>query len=122
VLLPTVEASAIKPAGTAPAGIGASHPDAEVHSHGPVMRTEPHLQDPDLPPNTHLFFGVYFCMTGLHAIHVIVGMFVIGWLIIASIRGRFSSQYYTPVDLGGLYWHIVDLIWIFLFPLFYIIH
>jgi cytochrome c oxidase subunit 3 len=75
-----------------------------------------------MPPNTHQFFGVYFCMTGLHAVHVIVGMIVIGWLIFRGTRGDFSSEYYTPVDLGGLYWHIVDLVWIFLFPLFYIIH
>ena len=61
-------------------------------------------------------------MTGLHALHVIVGMGVIVWLLIASLRGRFGSHYFTPVDLGGLYWHLVDVIWIFLFPLLYLIH
>ncbi len=123
---PPVEATVIKRAPGGPSGVVAGVTDegapVESHSHGPVMRTGAHLEDPALPPNTHLFFGVYFAMTGLHAIHVIVGMIVIGWLIVGSIRGQFSSQYYTPVDLVGLYWHIVDLIWIFLFPLFYIIH
>jgi cytochrome c oxidase subunit 3 len=53
---------------------------------------------------------------------VLVGMIVIGWLIVRSLKGHFGVQYYTPVDLGGLYWHLVDLIWIFLFPLLYLIH
>ena len=50
-----------------------------------------------------------------------MGIIVMTWLLIGAIRGRFNAQYFTPVDLGGLYWHIVDLIWIFLFPLFYLI-
>ena len=66
------------------------------------------------------FFGVYFVMTGLHGIHVIVGMGIIAWLFLTA--GRYSPEYFTPVDLGGLYWHLVDLIWIFLFPLLYLIH
>ncbi|MFN4243263.1 MAG: cytochrome c oxidase subunit 3 [Tepidisphaerales bacterium] len=66
------------------------------------------------------FFGVYFVMTGLHGLHVLVGMAIIAWLFLTS--GRYSPEYYTPVDLGGLYWHLVDLIWIFLFPLLYLIH
>jgi cytochrome c oxidase subunit 3 len=70
----------------------------------------------------HQFFAIYYAMTGLHGVHVVVGMIVIGWLIIRASRGEFTSAYYTPVDLGGLYWHIVDLVWIFLFPLFYLIH
>lgn len=66
------------------------------------------------------FFGVYFIMTGLHGIHVLVGMGILAWLFFTA--GRYSPAYYTPVDLGGLYWHLVDLIWIFLFPLLYLIH
>jgi cytochrome c oxidase subunit 3 len=68
------------------------------------------------------FFSVYFLMTGLHGIHVIVGMGLITWLLIRALRKDFSSEYFTPVDLIGLYWHLVDLIWIFLFPLLYLIH
>ncbi|MDF1544285.1 MAG: cytochrome c oxidase subunit 3 family protein [bacterium] len=71
--------------------------------------------------NPHIFFSVYFLMTGLHGIHVIAGMSIIGWLIVKTSRNRFSSQYYTPVEMTGLYWHLVDLIWIFLFPMFYLI-
>ena len=68
------------------------------------------------------FFSCYFLMTGLHGIHVIVGMALITWVLIRSLRGDFNEKYYTPVDLVGLYWHLVDMIWIFLFPLLYLIH
>ncbi|HOX24692.1 MAG TPA: cytochrome c oxidase subunit 3 family protein [Candidatus Krumholzibacteria bacterium] len=75
-----------------------------------------------IPRNVHIFFGIYFVMTGLHGIHVIAGMVVIGWLLRRAVRSDFGSRNYTAVDLGGLYWHLVDLIWIFLFPLLYLIH
>ena len=65
--------------------------------------------------------GIYFLMTGLHGIHVLAGMGVMAWLLVRTLLGHFSAEYFTPVDLGGLYWHVVDLIWIFLFPLFYLI-
>ncbi len=68
------------------------------------------------------FFQIYFCMTGLHGIHVLVGMGLIGWILLRAIRGDFGPGYFAPVDLVGLYWHLVDLIWIFLFPLLYLIH
>ncbi len=74
------------------------------------------------PSNVHIFFGIYFLMTGLHALHVIAGMTVIGWVLARSLRGHFTGGYFTPVDLVGLYWHLVDLIWIYLFPLLYLIH
>ena len=73
------------------------------------------------PHNVNLFFSVYFGMTGLHAIHVLAGVIVLVWLMIRSARGAFGPQYYTPIELGALYWHLVDLIWIFLFPLLYLI-
>ena len=69
----------------------------------------------------HLFFGIYFCLTGLHAIHVFVGMGLIIWLYIKNERNHFSPNYYTPLEIVGLYWHLVDIIWIFLFPLLYLI-
>lgn len=77
---------------------------------------------PDTPHNVHIFFGIYFAMTGLHALHVLAGMVVLAWLLVRSIKGHFHSGYFTPVDFGGLYWHLVDMIWIFLFPLLYLIH
>lgn len=80
----------------------------------------------DLPQKekerVHIFFQIYFLMTGLHGIHVLVGMGIITWLLFKSARGAFGPAYFTPVDIGGLYWHLVDLIWIFLFPLLYLIH
>ncbi len=69
----------------------------------------------------HIFFGLYFFATGLHGLHVLVGMGLIAWIIWRAQKGHFHAQYYTPVELVGLYWHLVDLIWIFLFPLFYLI-
>lgn len=71
--------------------------------------------------NPHIFFSAYFLMTGLHGIHVLGGMGLILWLIIKTAKNRFSPSYYTPIEMTGLYWHLVDLIWIFLFPLFYLI-
>lgn len=72
--------------------------------------------------NVQTFFGVYFGMTGLHALHVIAGMIAIAWILVLAAKGRYSADYFTPVPMVGLYWHVVDLIWIYLFPLFYLIH
>lgn len=68
------------------------------------------------------FFSVYFCMTGLHAIHIIGGMIAISWLIVRTVHGAFTTYYFGAVDFVGLYWHLVDLIWIYLFPLLYLIN
>lgn len=75
----------------------------------------------DAPRNTQIFFGIYYMMTGLHGFHILFGMVAIGWLLFRSIRGDFSREYFGPVDYVGLYWHLVDLIWIYLFPLLYLI-
>jgi cytochrome c oxidase subunit 3 len=77
---------------------------------------------PPEPENMQVFFGIYFLMTGLHGIHVLAGMAVLAGLLVLSLRGAYGAAYFTPVELGGLYWHLVDLIWIFLFPLLYLIH
>ena len=71
--------------------------------------------------NPHIFFSIYFAMTGLHALHIIGGMAVISFMFYRTSKGEFSSEYYTPLELTGLYWHLVDLIWIYLFPLLYLI-
>jgi cytochrome c oxidase subunit 3 len=68
-----------------------------------------------------LFFSLYFAMTGLHALHMVVGAGILSWLLYHAVRGRFTAEYMTPVDIAGLYWHFVDIIWIFLFPLLYLI-
>lgn len=71
--------------------------------------------------NPHIFFGIYFAMTGLHGIHVIIGILAITWVLRKTLKNEFSNQYYTPMEMTGLYWHLVDMIWIFLFPLLYLI-
>ena len=67
------------------------------------------------------YFGLYYCMTGLHGLHVIIGMGILAWVLKKSRANRFSANYYTPVEVGALYWHLVDLIWIYLFPLLYLV-
>lgn len=71
--------------------------------------------------NLGMYFGFYFCMTGLHGIHVLLGMGLIAWVLIRNLRGDFDSHFYTPVEGVGIFWHIIDLIWIFLFPLLYLV-
>jgi len=71
--------------------------------------------------HAQLFFSIYFAMTGLHALHMVIGVGILLNLIRQANAGRFSASYYTPVDVAGLYWHFVDVIWIFLFPLLYLI-
>ena len=144
----TAEPSVVKPSGTGPGGLTTNEFDqdraefsvflppsvietledqkpelefAEHHTPGEEPHLPHPLQDPNRPPNAQKFFTIYFLMTGLHGIHVILGGFLILWLLFLTLRGRFHAGYYTPIDLGGLYWHIVDVIWIFLFPLFYLI-
>ena len=68
------------------------------------------------------FFSIYFCLTGLHGIHVMAGMVLLSWLILRGMRGDFGPENFNAVDFGALYWHIVDLVWIFLFPLLYLIN
>jgi cytochrome c oxidase subunit 3 len=79
-----------------------------------------HFHGPD-PINAQLFFSLYFAMTGLHALHMIIGAGLLLVLIVRSWQGMFNRYYYTPVEMVGLYWHFVDLIWIFLFPLLYLL-
>jgi cytochrome c oxidase subunit III len=77
----------------------------------------------ELPANFHpaVFFGVYFVMTATHGLHVVIGMGVMLWLLLKASRNEFSSQNYIAIENTGLYWHLVDLIWIFLFPLLYLV-
>jgi cytochrome c oxidase subunit 3 len=68
-----------------------------------------------------LFFGLYFVMTGLHGLHVLIGMIVFAFILVFMIRDKVTPDNYVKLENAGLYWHLVDLIWIFLFPLFYLI-
>lgn len=79
-----------------------------------------------LPPGTttqqvQMFYWIYFAMTGVHALHMIIGIGVISVLVYHAYRGRYTPEYHAPVELTGLYWHFVDIIWIFLFPLLYLL-
>lgn len=110
------DAAKIVPRSNGPAGV--SEERASDH--------RAHITFAELAPRDQVrvntFFSIYFMMTGLHGVHVLVGMGLILWVLVKGASGIFGPQYYTPVDLVGLYWHLVDLIWIFLFPLLYLIH
>lgn len=81
-----------------------------------------HTSRSDIDPrHVELYFGFYFAMTGMHALHMVIGFGVLTTIAAAAQRRRFSSEYYTPVELTGLYWHFVDIVWVFLFPLLYVI-
>jgi cytochrome c oxidase subunit 3 len=86
----------------------------EAEGHGQVMNA-------DIARHTELFFSLYFAMTGLHALHMIIGIPILAWVAWRASRGEFSSHYDSPVEITGLYWHFVDIVWIFLFPLLYLI-
>ncbi len=73
------------------------------------------------PAHVQLFFCMYFAMTGLHASHVTIGIGLLAVMAFRASKGAFTPQYYTPIEISGLYWHFVDLVWIFLFPLYYLI-
>ena len=77
--------------------------------------------DASLARPAEIFFSFYFAMTGMHAVHMIIGIGLLTALIVQARRGRFSAFYHTPVELTGLYWHFVDIVWIFLFPLLYLL-
>jgi cytochrome c oxidase subunit 3 len=68
-----------------------------------------------------MFYWIYFAMTGMHALHMIIGAGILITILILAWRGRFSPEYHSPVEITGLYWHFVDIVWIFLFPLLYLL-
>jgi cytochrome c oxidase subunit 3 len=110
-----VEQSLIPRAALGDTGVSAEWARRGRHGVAPEERSGPE------PANTHIFFSIYFLMTGLHGIHVLVGMGLIAWVLLRARRGEFGPAYFSPVDFVGLYWHVVDLVWIFLFPLLYLI-
>lgn len=89
------------------------------HNHVPGANFE--FTEGTDPVHTQIFFSLYFCMTGLHALHMIIGVGLLSWLVFNSWKGRYSAEYYSPVENCGLYWHFVDIVWIFLFPFLYLI-
>ena len=79
-----------------------------------------HFEGPHAP-QVQIFFSLYFALTGLHALHMIIGFVLLSVIAWMSWKGRFTAEWYTPVELSGLYWHFVDIVWIFLFPLLYLV-
>jgi cytochrome c oxidase subunit 3 len=77
---------------------------------------------PDMAQKTQIFFFLYFAMTGMHALHMVIGIGLLFWLTWRAHRGEFSSGYVAPIENFGLYWHFVDIVWLFLFPLLYLIN
>jgi len=117
----TADAAQIRPLSAGPAGIAPQYflpPQPDNTDKTPTFEQ----LSPADQKEVSTFFSIYFLMTGLHGVHVVVGMGLISWILIRALKHEFSSEYFTPVDLVGLYWHLVDLIWIFLFPLLYLIH
>jgi cytochrome c oxidase subunit 3 len=80
-----------------------------------------HLDGVPQQGHAQLFFSLYFAMTGLHALHMIIGVGIFVFFTYYAWKGRYTPKYYTPIEIGGLYWHFVDIVWIYLFPLLYLI-
>jgi cytochrome c oxidase subunit 3 len=89
----------------------------------PLAETAGHpgTDKPVEPKHTEIFFSFYFALTGLHALHMVIGVGLLAVLALKAAGGRFSAAYYTPVEMSGLYWHFVDIVWVFLFPLLYLV-
>jgi len=93
----------------------------EVAKPGETDPHKLHLVEGATVQNVELFYWIYFAMTGMHALHMIIGLGIMLVLLIMAWRGRFSPEYHAPVEISGLYWHFVDIVWIFLFPLLYLL-
>jgi len=89
----------------------------EHHVPGPSFQFE----EKEYVRHAQIFFSLYFIMTGLHAIHMIIGFGIMTWMLWWTWRGVITDEYYSPIEISGLYWHFVDIVWIFLFPLLYLI-
>ncbi len=98
-------------------GMPVDTPEAKAESIAELV-----AQYPNEPEGVRQFFSIYFAMTGLHGIHVLGGILVFLWLLRRAIRGEFGPKYFGPIDYAALYWHLVDLVWIYLFPMLYLIH
>jgi cytochrome c oxidase subunit 3 len=91
-----------------------------INPHAYGLKEEPLA--PDMAQKTQVFFFLYFAMTGMHALHMVIGIGLLFWLIWRANRGEFSAGYVAPIENFALYWHFVDIVWIFLFPLLYLIN
>ena len=92
-----------------------------VAQHGDKDPHKLHMLEGATVEKVEMFYWIYFAMTGMHALHMIIGAGLLTYLIIFSLRRRFGPEYHSPVEVIGLYWHFVDIVWIFLFPLLYLL-
>jgi cytochrome c oxidase subunit 3 len=113
-------AAAHEPAAGAPAAEHAA-PAAEGAAAAEGGHRELSLNADQLQLTTQIYFSLYFTMTGLHALHMIIGIGIMLVITYQAWKGKFDDQYFTPVEMAGLYWHFVDIVWIFLFPLLYLV-
>jgi cytochrome c oxidase subunit 3 len=97
-------------------GVEYYHKFVEHHVPGPGFQFEK-----EYARHAQLFFSLYFLMTGLHALHMIIGIGIMLWMLAWARRGIITAEYYSPIEISGLYWHFVDIVWIFLFPLLYLL-
>ena len=101
------------------------HADEEadlVTKHGSDLEKQIYADDYNkFASKVRIYFWIYFAMTALHALHMIIGLGIMAWLTFNAWRGKYTSEYYAPVEITGLYWHFVDIVWIFLFPLLYLL-
>jgi len=94
---------------------------ADKFGHHLVPGPNFHFDKPEFQQTAQIYYSLYFSLTGLHATHMIVGMVIMAIIARMAAKGQFTPEWYTPVEIMGLYWHFVDLVWIFLFPLLYLI-
>jgi cytochrome c oxidase subunit 3 len=87
----------------------------------PFDPSEVHLLQGAAKENIEMFYWIYFAMTGMHALHMIIGVGLLSVILYFAARGRYDPEYHNPVEISGLYWHFVDIVWIFLFPLLYLL-
>jgi cytochrome c oxidase subunit 3 len=108
--------------GSAFLGIKAiEYADKFEHHHVPGLDFHFAEGGPDVARHAQIFFSLYFVMTGLHALHMIVGLGIMTWMLIWVWNGTITKDYFSPIEISGLYWHFVDIVWIFLFPLLYLL-
>jgi cytochrome c oxidase subunit 3 len=93
------------------------HKFVEHHIPGPNFE----FAEKEFAKHAQLFFSLYFIMTGLHALHMIIGFGIMAWMLWWTYRGTITKEYYSPIEISGLYWHFVDIVWIYLFPLLYLL-
>ncbi len=100
---------------------GFEYHDKWVEGLIPGLKWSGYLEHPEFAHHAQILFFLYFCMTGMHALHMIVGLGLLLYLLYETRRNVYSATYFAPVEMIGLYWHFVDIVWIFLFPLLYLI-